>query len=99
MSVHPKPLSAKPAVAASGSDTAPIVYYDGVLAWGLLNGVVQVELAANHLMPVSLGENADVKTRTVVTAHLRCNLVAAQNLRDVLDAAIRRAMTPPDKAN
>lgn len=87
------------APAVYGSDAAPVVYFDGVVAWGLLNGVMQVELAANHLLPTSLTGDAEVKTRAVMSAHLRCNLVAAQQLRDMLDAAIRQAMTASEKAN
>lgn len=77
-----KPQPAAPTV--YGSDAAPIIYFDGVIAWGHRDGVVQLELAANHLVPAALG-SAEVKTKIVVTAHLRCGAGTIQALRDILD--------------
>ena len=79
----------------SGSDAAPVIYLDGAIAWGEIGGVIQVETAMNHLLP---NDQDGVKTKVVVTAHLRCSLGAARNLRDALDKAIAMAI-PPDKRN
>jgi hypothetical protein len=78
----PKP---KPKLSlVAGSDAAPVIFLDGVVAWGLNNGVVQIEVAANHLVPSENG----LKTKVVVTGHLRCSLAAAAELRDMIDAAL-----------
>ena len=92
MSVHQK-LKSSPVV--HGSDVAPIVYFDGILAWGTHNGMLQIEVAANTLVPSDL-DAGPVKTRIVVTGHLRFSLVAARQLADMLDEALGVA-GPSDK--
>ena len=78
-----------------GSDAAPIIYFDGVLAWGYRDGVVQLELAANHLVPMATG-SPEVKTKVVVTAHLRCSVGAATQLMDAIE---KLTTTPPPLQN
>jgi hypothetical protein len=79
----PPTIEAKPL--AVGSERAPFVYCDGVLAYGISGGLIQIELAAN-----TLRENGDdgVRTEVVVTAHLRCSPTAAQGLKRALDEAL-----------
>lgn len=93
MSIQQKQQKSLPVV--HGSDAAPIVYFDGILAWGTHNGILQIEIAANTLVPSDL-EAGPVKTRIIVTGHLRFNLVAARQLADVIDEALGVA-APSDK--
>lgn len=74
-----------------GSDTAPFLYFDAASTYGHLNGVLQMELTAHSLNPGSAGM---VVVQHVVTAHLRCSVAAAINLRDALNQAIEMAQKP-----
>lgn len=75
-----------------GSDAAPIIYFDGVAAYGHRDGVAQLEVAANHLVPVSLG-STEVKTKVVMTAHLRCSAGTLMALREIIDKMMAPEMT------
>ena len=79
-----KPIKTAPPPSVFGSDAAPIIYFDGVIAWGHRDGIVQLELGANHLVPMG-GDSKEVKTKVVVTAHLRCSAGTLQALREVLE--------------
>jgi hypothetical protein len=68
-------------IAAGSSEQAPFVYFDGVLTYGMIAGVVQLELAANIVLPASRGTRTDL----VITAHLRCSPGAALSLRDTIN--------------
>jgi hypothetical protein len=72
----------KPTVTDTG--TAPYIYFDGAPNFGFTNGVINVTLAANRHL---LRDGAPV-TDIVATAHLRCNVPAAIELRNALDAAL-----------
>ena len=69
---------------ARSSEQAPFVYFDGVLTYGMIAGVVQLELAANIVLPESTGTRTDV----VITAHLRCSPGAALSLRDTINRVL-----------
>jgi hypothetical protein len=84
-------------VSLSGSDAAPLFYFDNAYASGWLNGVVQIELSTNHLIPTE--DNDRVRIKNVCAAHLRCNIMAAVQLRDMLDKAIAFAQQPPAPPN
>lgn len=84
----------KPKAILSGSDAAPIIFFDGVVVWGVGAGIVQLELAANELVPTDL-EGGPVRTKVVAVAHLRCPIPAAQQLRGMIDAALN-SLAPPD---
>lgn len=86
----PSPEKPTPTLAVFGNDAAPMIFFDGPVAVGFNNGVVQVELAANTIVPLSL-DKPETKTRTVVTGHLRCSVIAAQQLRDLLDNMLKPA--------
>ena len=75
------------------SDAAPIIYFDGILAWGTHNGMLQIEWQQNTLVPSDLDEGP-VKTRIVVTGHLRFSSMAARQLADMLDEALGVAGPP-----
>jgi hypothetical protein len=83
-----------------GVENAPFVYFDGVMTFGMHQGLVQIELAANVL---NLDGKGGVKNEVVVTAHLRCSPDAAQNLQRELGNALLIGMpaslTPEGKAN
>jgi hypothetical protein len=71
-------------ISTASSERAPFVYFDGVSCFGHHNGAIQIELAANLLMPVGAGVRIDV----IQTAHLRCSPAAAIVLREALDKAL-----------
>jgi len=76
-----KPTKAVTAT-VSGSDTSPVIYFDGVAAIGMIGGVVQIELAMNQLVPLSDGM---VKTRVVSAGHLRLTSGAALALVETIE--------------
>lgn len=71
-------------VSTASAERAPFVYFDGVSCFGHHNGAIQIELAANLLMPLG----ASVKVDVIQTAHLRCSPLAAIALREALDKAL-----------
>lgn len=77
-------------VPISGSDAAPIVFFDGCIAYGTNAGIVQLELAMDQMVPNGEG----VKHKAVVTAHLRCSERAAVDLFNVL----QKMMSKPQGA-
>jgi len=66
------------------SELAPFIYFDAVPTYGTNNGAIQIELAANTILPDGRG----VKIDLAITAHLRCSPAAAVALRDVIDKAL-----------
>ena len=71
-------------ISTTSSERAPIIYFDGASCFGHHNGAIQIELAANLLMPVGAAVRVDV----VQTAHLRCSVAAALALREALEKAL-----------
>jgi hypothetical protein len=67
-------------------DSTPFVYFDIVPAHGVMNGAIQLELAARVLTPTQDGE---VRVEFFSTGHLRCSPTAAKFLRDTLDNALK----------
>ena len=88
-------MKAKPTPAVSGSDAAPIVYCDGIVAAGMLGGIVQLELAANCLIPLELENNRPPRNRVLVTGHIRCSAQAALAIRDSIDKLLRVPAAEP----
>lgn len=80
---------AAPQPAVFGSDAAPVIYFDGIVAFGIRNGVMQLELAVAELVPVTL-DGTKVKVKTVITAHLRCAPDVATNLMEVIEKMITK---------
>lgn len=78
-----------------GSDAAPVIYFDGAVAFGIRDGVVQIELGVNHLVPVDGG----VKMKIVMSAHLRCSSNAALGLCEAIEKALAMVPPLPEKAN
>jgi hypothetical protein len=77
------------------SHTAPFIYFDITAAHGTMNGAIQIELASRILIP-DPGGPVEVRFRT--TGHLRCSPVAAAQLRDSLDAAIKMMGQPQQQS-
>ncbi|MDE2377465.1 hypothetical protein [Bradyrhizobium sp.] len=71
-------------ISTASSERAPFIYFDGASCFGHHNGAIQIELAANLLMPVGAGVRIDV----IQTGHLRCSPAAALALREALDKAL-----------
>ena len=83
-------------ISSSSAERAPIIYFDGASCFGHHNGAIQIELAANLLMPVGAAVRVDV----VQTAHLRCSVAAALALREALAKALamfRQGQQPPNE--
>ncbi len=81
-------------VSTTSAERAPFVYFDGVSCFGHHNGTIQIELAANLLMP--LGPN--VRVDIIQTGHLRCSPSAAIALREALDKALAMLQQGPQQA-
>jgi hypothetical protein len=67
------------------SSEAPFIYFDGATTYGVNFGAIQIELAANIIVPT---EDGGTKTEIVMTAHLRCSPKAAAGLRDSIDRVL-----------
>jgi hypothetical protein len=76
---------------------APIIYFEGVPTLGFNNGIVNLMLAVGLVLPTADGGTL---TEPVAVAHLRCNALAAIQLRDSLDKVLLLATPVPEgKAN
>jgi len=65
---------------------APFIYFDVAPAFGVVNGVIEIEVAARTLIPTA--EGSSTQAELVTTGRLRCSPHAAVNLREGLDKAI-----------
>ena len=66
--------------------SAPIIFFEFCPTLGNNNGLINVMLAANLVMPTS-GPGTDAIP--VAVAHLRCTTAAALQLREALDKALQ----------
>ena len=71
-------------------DTAPFVYFDVVPSFGVMQGTVQIELAARTLSPAG----KDLAIELVACGRLRCSPMAAQALRDAIDKSLKMLAQP-----
>jgi hypothetical protein len=92
-----------PLVQSHGSDQAPFLYFENAVAFGVNGGVVQIELAANVVIPVTINGKSEVRVRSVVVGHLRATHATMALLADAIEKALmitgpldRNAM--PEKA-
>lgn len=74
---------------------APLVYFDIVAAFGVMNGAVEVELATRILVPRPDGAT---EVKFLSSGRLRCSPTAATNLRNALDAALKMLEQPQANA-
>jgi len=80
------PVIPAPIPTHNASLSAPFVYFDTVPVHGVMNGAIQVEIAARTLMA---GPDGKIAIEFVTTGHLRCSPAAAKFLRDAIDAALK----------
>ena len=69
----------------------PTVYFDIAPAYGVMSGIVQVELGARILIP---HQDDSLDVRFVSCARLRCSATAAIHLRNALDASLKMLEQP-----
>jgi hypothetical protein len=77
------------------SRAAAFIYCDGVSTFGVQNGVLHLELAANTIVP----DGAGTKEELLIVGHLRCAPEAARVIRDAIDKmlampSVEAAMMP-----
>jgi hypothetical protein len=67
------------------TETAPVVFFDGPVAWAVLDGVIAIELGVRAMVPVGEGEGeVGAETEGHIAARIRCSPAAARHLRDVI---------------
>jgi hypothetical protein len=77
---------------AHGSDAAPVIYFDGAVAYGLQGlSVGRIELGAMCTVPVMDKGKPSARQRTLVVCHLRGSIEAFAQLAD----AIEKMLTMP----
>jgi hypothetical protein len=69
----------------------PTLYFDIAPAYGVMSGIVQVELGARILVP---HQDDSVDVRFVSCGRLRCSAAAAVHLRNALDASLKMLEQP-----
>jgi hypothetical protein len=79
------------APAFENSNEVPTIYFDIAPAYGVMSGIVQVELGARILVP---HQDDTVDVRFVSCGRLRCSAAAALHLRNALDASLRMLEQP-----
>jgi hypothetical protein len=77
------------------TETAPLIYFDGAIAWGTYAGVVQIELGARAMCATTDGDlGAPAEVAVHVSGRLRCSPAAARQLRDVIDKSLAKPEQP-----
>jgi hypothetical protein len=79
-----------PKLTVTDTGMAPYIYFEGAPNFGFVHWIINITLAANRHL---LRDSAPV-TDAVAIAHLRCNVPAAIELRNALDAALLLAAPP-----
>jgi hypothetical protein len=69
----------------------PTIYFDIAPAYGVMSGIVQVELGARILVP---HQDDTVDVRFVSCGRLRCSAAAAAHLRNAIDASLKMLEQP-----
>ena len=77
--------------AYDNSNSVPTVYFDIAPAYGVMSGIVQIELGARILIP---HHDDSIDVRFVSCGRLRCSATAATHLRNALDAALKMLEQP-----
>ena len=91
---NPKEGTAPPLVDVAH---APLIFFEGIPAFGTLNGVINVTLSTHRTL---VGPEGIPATEQVVVAYLRGSVPAARILRDAIDKALLLAEpTGEGKAN
>jgi hypothetical protein len=79
---------------AHGSDAAPVIYFDGAVAYGLAGTTGRIELAVTCTVPVTDNGKPGVRQRVLVTCHLRASLEAMAQLADAIEKMLTMAKPP-----
>lgn len=77
--------------AVQSGATSPVIYADGVAAFGLTSGVVQIELFSIFLTPTLTGTERE----SMSVAHLRLSMNALAALKDAIQG-IEAMLAPAD---
>jgi hypothetical protein len=83
---------------AHGSDTAPVIYFDGAAAYGIAGSSGRIELAAACHVPVTDNGKPGVRQRMLVTCHLRGSLEAFAQLADSIEKMLTTVPKAPEPA-
>ena len=92
-------MAKPPEIDAPGKDAAPsfdnrndvpTIYFDIAPAYGVMSGIVQIELGQRTLIP---HPDDSVDVRFVTSGRLRC-ATAAMHLRKALDASLKMLEQP-----
>jgi hypothetical protein len=91
-----KPPDIDPPGTASGPtydnrNDVQTIYFDIAPAYGVMSGIVQIELGQRILVPHS---DDSVDVRFVTSGRLRCSATAAVHLRNALDASLKMLEQP-----
>src|SRR6266581_1541864 len=86
-----KPPPAPPLIYEDTGAAAPVVYFDIVGAYGTMNGAIELELATRILVPKPDGAT---EVKFISSGRIRCTPIAATNLRNGLDAALKMLQQP-----
>ena len=73
------------------ANDVPTVYFDIAPAYGVMSGIVQIELGARVLIPH--GDDS-VDVRFISCGRLRCSATAAVHLRNAIDASLKMLEQP-----
>ncbi len=80
-----KPEQFAPAkITVTDTGIAPYIFFEGAPNFGFANGIVNITLAATRHLIKDGAAFSDI----VAVAHLRCNPIAALELRNALDSAL-----------
>jgi hypothetical protein len=90
---EPKTTGAPPLPEFVDLNTAPYLYFDMAPTYGVMAGIVQIELAARTLNPMPDGS---IEVKYVAVARLRCSSVAAGHLRDAVNASLKMLEKPQE---
>jgi hypothetical protein len=79
---------------AHGTDTAPVIFFDGAVAYGIQGQTARIELATTCTIPVSVGGKPSARQRVLITCHLRGSLEAMAQLADTIEKCLGMGQIP-----
>jgi hypothetical protein len=85
------PTGKEQAATFENRNDVPMIYFDIAPAYGVMGGIVQVELGARVLVP---HQDDSVDVKFVSCGRLRCSATAAVHLRNALDASLKMLEQP-----
>ena len=96
MANNPNPAPEQNLPQVAGGATAPIIFCDGVAAYGVLIGIAEIELATRILTPSHVGEPRE---DVLITGRLRLTANGLAALKDAIQK-IETVLAPTEgKAN